>query len=299
MSKKLIAIIEAVVAVVIWGGTFVATKMALKDLQPVTIVFLRFAMGIVILAASVHLRGQWQKVSRQDMLSLIGLGFLGISFHQWLQSTGMQTSAASTTAWIVTTSPVFIVILGWIVLRERAGWVQILGTILAAAGVILVISRGDFQSTSIGRIGTIGDFLILVSAVNWAVFSVLSRKILHRLPASLMMFFVMLFGFGFSSLLFFFQGGLKDLANLTTNSTIAILILGVFGSGLAYIAWYDALQYLPANQAGVFLYIEPLVTMVMAFLILGEPVTWASMLGGAVIIAGVWMVNRKPVVISQ
>jgi drug/metabolite transporter (DMT)-like permease len=184
------------------------------------------------------------------------------------------------------------------VLRERAGWVQILGTILAAGGVLLVITRGDFQDTSIGRIGTFGDFLILVSAVNWAVFSVLSRRILHRLPASLMMFFVMLYGFGFSTILFVFQTGFGDIANMTTPSLIAVLVLGIFGSGLAYIAWYDALQYLPANQAGVFLYIEPLVTMVMAFLILGEPVTWASLLGGAVIITGVWMVNHKPITSS-
>lgn len=295
MSKKLIAIIEAIIAVVIWGGTFVATKVALQDIQPATVVFMRFAMGVVILAASVHLRGQWQRLSRKDLTALAGLGFLGISFHQWLQSTGMLTADASTTAWIVTTSPVFIVILGWFVLRERAGWIQITGTCLAAAGVLLVISKGDFQSAGIGTIGSFGDLLILISAVNWAVFSVLSRKILLRLPASLMMFYVMFFGFVFSSLLFLFQTGFQDIENISSSGVIAILVLGVFGSGLAYIAWYDALQYLPSNQAGVFLYIEPLVTLIVAFLILGEPITWASLLGGAVIILGVWMVNRKPV----
>jgi drug/metabolite transporter (DMT)-like permease len=160
-------------------------------------------------------------------------------------------------------------------------------------GVILVVSKGDLQISTIGRIATFGDFLILISAINWAVFSVLSRKILNRLPASLMMFYVMLFGFGFSSLLFLFQNGLQDIANLTSKGGIAVLILGIFGSGLAYIAWYDALQNLPANQVGVFLYIEPLVTMLLALIILGESVTWASLLGGAVIITGVWMVNRK------
>lgn len=299
MSKNLRSIIEAVFAVVVWGGTFVATKVALKDIQPATIVFLRFAMGVMILAAGVQLRGQWQKLNLRDSLSLVGLGFLGISFHQWLQSTGMQTSAASTTAWIVTTAPVFIAILGWIVLHEKVGKIQIAGTLLAAVGVLLVITRGDFHVAAIGHIGTVGDFLILISAVNWAVFSVLSRKILLRLPASLMMFYVMLFGFGFSSILFLVQTGVQDIANLTSNSWMAILILGIFGSGLAYIAWYDALQNLPANQAGVFLYIEPLVTMLLALIILGEPVTWASLLGGAVIITGVWMVNRKPAITSN
>jgi drug/metabolite transporter (DMT)-like permease len=295
LSKNLRSIIEAVFAVVIWGATFVATKVALKEVQPDTIVFLRFAMGVAILAAGVQLRKQWQPISVKDGLTLAGLGFLGISFHQWLQSTGMQTSAASTTAWIVATSPVFIVILGWIVLRERAGWIQITGTLLAAAGVLLVVTRGNLQLSTIGRIGTVGDLLILISAINWAIFSVLSRRMLKRLPAALMMFYVMLFGFCFSSVFFFVKTGVRDIANLTSNGWLAVLILGIFGSGLAYIAWYDALQNLTANQAGVFLNIEPLVTMLIALVVLGEPVTWASVLGGAVIILGVWLVNRKPI----
>jgi drug/metabolite transporter (DMT)-like permease len=298
LSKHLRSIIEAVLAVIIWGGTFVATKVALKEVHPDTIVFLRFGMGVVVLAIGVQLRKQWQPLTRKDYLALAGLGFLGISFHQWLQSTGMLTSAASTTAWIVTTSPVFIVILGWIVLREKAGWLQIAGTVLAAAGVLLVVTRGNLELSTIGRIGTLGDMLILISAVNWAVFSVLSRGMLKRLPASLMMFYVMLFGFGFSSLLFFAKTGATDISNLTTNGWLAVVLLGVLGSGLAYIAWYDALQNLTANQAGVFLNIEPLVTMLMAFAILGEPITWASLLGGAVIIFGVWLVNHKPAKVS-
>ncbi len=271
-----------------------ATKVALHDVQPDTVVFLRFGMGVAILAAGVQLRKQWQPVTAKDVLALIGLGFIGISFHQWLQSTGMLTSAASTTAWIVTTSPVFIIILGWIILREKAGWIQIAGTVLAAAGVLLVVSRGDLSISNIGQIGAVGDLLILISAINWAIFSVLSRRMLKRLPASLMMFYVMLFGFGFSSLLFFIKTGVQDIANLTINGGLAVLMLGIFGSGLAYLAWYDALQNLTANQAGVFLYIEPLVAMLLALLVLDEPVTWASLLGGAIIILGVWLVNRKP-----
>lgn len=294
MTKSLRAIIEAVFAVVVWGCTFVATKVALKDVQPETVVFLRFCIGVIILAAGVRLRNEWQPVSRKDVLILAGLGFLGISFHQWLQSTGLVTSAASTTAWIVATSPVFIAILGWVVLRERSTWLQIIGILLAFLGVLLVVSKGQFDISTIGYIGTTGDVLILLSAVNWAVFSVLSRGMLKRLPSALMMFYVMLFGLGFSSLFFFIKTGMGDIAHLTKNSWVAVLVLGILGSGLAYIAWYDALQSLTASQAGVFLNIEPLVTLLVAFFVLGEAITWASLLGGAVIILGVWLVNRKP-----
>lgn len=298
MSKNLRTIIEAVFAVVVWGCTFVATKIALKDAQPETVVFLRFCMGVIILALGVQLRGEWQPVSRRDLLKLAGLGFLGISFHQWLQSNGLVTSAASTTAWIVATSPVFIAILGWVVLRERSTWLQITGILLAFLGVLLVVTRGKMDLATIGHIGTVGDLLILISAVNWAVFSVVSRGMLKRLPSALMMFYVMLFGLGFSSLLFFVKTGVGDITHLTSSGWLAMLVLGVLGSGLAYIAWYDALQNLSASQAGVFLNIEPLVTLLVAFFVLGEAITWASLSGGVVIIFGVWLVNRKPAAIS-
>jgi drug/metabolite transporter (DMT)-like permease len=294
MSKRLSTILETLFAVVIWGCTFVATKVALKEVKPETIIVLRFAMGVIILALGVHIRKQWQPVNRRDLLALAGLGFLGITFHQWLQSTGMVTSAASTTAWIVATSPIFIVILGWLVLREKISWLQIGGTLLATFGVLLVVTRGDLVLSNIGRIGTFGDMLILISAVNWAVFSVLSRGLLKRLPSALMMFYVMLFGWIFSTIFFFIRTGTGDISNLTATGWLAIIFLGILGSGLAYIAWYDALKHLKANEAGVFLNIEPLVTMLVAFFILGEAITWASLLGGAVIILGVWLVNRKP-----
>ncbi len=175
MSRRLTSILETLFAVIVWGCTFVATKVALLDIKPVTVVMLRFAMGVAILAVGVQLRKQWKPVTRRDILSLAGLGCLGVTFHQWLQSTGLMTSAASTTAWILTTSPIFIAILGWFVLREKVTWLQVGGILLATLGVLLVVTRGELDLENLGRIGTFGDLLILISAVNWAVFSVLSR----------------------------------------------------------------------------------------------------------------------------
>jgi drug/metabolite transporter (DMT)-like permease len=107
-----------------------------------------------------------------------------------------------------------------------------------------------------------------------------------------MMFYVMLIGWVLTSILFFATQNISDVANLTVNGWIAILFLGIFCSGLAYIAWYDALKALSTAQTGVFLYIEPLVAVVVAFFILNEHITAASLLGGGVIILGVWLVNR-------
>jgi drug/metabolite transporter (DMT)-like permease len=292
--SKLIPILEAIFAVVVWGGTFIATKIALKEVSPATIVWLRFAMGVVILGATVILRKQFAFPEKGEWAYFALLGFIGVTFHQWLQANGLKTAQATTTAWIVASTPVFIAILGWLVLKEKMGWVRSGGIALAAAGVLLVVSKGNLGALFTGKEGTIGDLLVFISAPNWAVYTILSRRELARHPAARMMFFVMLFGWLFTSVwIFGFGPGISEIGHLTFSGWSAILMLGVLGSGLAYIAYYDALQALPASQLGAFLNIEPLVTALLAAVMIGERITIISLIGGAVIIFGVWLVNKK------
>jgi drug/metabolite transporter (DMT)-like permease len=292
--SKLIAYLEVIFAVIVWGGTFIATKVALQEVSPATIVWMRFAMGLVILGIAVAARKQFAIPEKNEWLYFALLGFLGVTLHQWLQATGLQTAKATTTAWIVATTPVFIAILGWLWLKEKLNWIQVSGIIVAALGVLLVVSRGDLSALISGDEGTFGDILIFISALNWAVYTILSRRELARHPAARMMFFVMLIGWLFTNIwIFGFGPGLSEIKNLTSSGWGAMAILGIFGSGLAYIAFYDALQALPASQLGAFFNIEPLVTAILAAFIIHERITLVSLIGGAVIILGVWLVNTK------
>ena len=295
MSRKHItAYIEVIFAVIVWGASFIATKLALRDLAPVTVVWLRFTIGVAILGAAAKLRHQVSLPKRQDWLYFTLLGFLGITFHQWLQSTGLKTVQASTTAWVVATTPIFIAILSWIFLRERADWLQVTGIILGAMGVLIVVSNGDVRGLYTGQFGTPGDLLILISAVNWAVFSILSGRGLKNYQPTQMMFYVMAIGWLFTSILFITGGGIEDIRDLTWTSFGGICFLGIFCSGLAYIAWYDGLKALPATQIGAFLNIEPLVAVIVAWPILGESIVFITLVGGAIILLGVRLV-QKPI----
>jgi len=111
MTKKLLPYIEALFAVIVWGASFIATKIAVGEISPVAVVWLRFAMGIPILFMAVLMRRQFAFPQGREWLYFTLLGFLGITFHQWLQSNGLKTAQATTTAWIVSTSPAFIAIL--------------------------------------------------------------------------------------------------------------------------------------------------------------------------------------------
>lgn len=134
--------------------------------------------------------------------------------------------------------------------------------------------------------------MILVSAVNWSVVSVLSRRGLKTNEPALFVFYMMAFGWLFTSVLFVSGGNYAEVPQLTPNGWLGVAFLGIFCSGLAYIAWYDALQALTTASTGAFLYIEPLVAMVVAFVVLGEAITLASLAGGGIILLGVWLVNK-------
>jgi len=202
MKNTFSASIKALFTVLVWGASFVAVKIALKYVPAITVVWMRFALGVLILGGTVALRHQFSLPKLKDWLYFALLGFLGITFHQWLQSTGLVTSQATTTGWIVASTPIFIAILGWLVLNEKLNWLQALGILLAASGVLLVVTHGNLNSLVSGRFGAPGDILILIGAPNWAVFTILSRRGLKTYPAALMMFYVMAFGWLFSSVLF-------------------------------------------------------------------------------------------------
>ena len=147
-----------------------SNKFTLKDVSLITVVWLRFSMGVLILGVAVAMRLQFSLPKWNEWAYFALLGFLGITFHQWLQSNGLQKSEAGTTAWIVSTTSVFMALLGWIFLKEGLSWLKVTGISLAFAGILLVVSKGDLTSVSIGKFGAPGDKLILVSAVNWWCF---------------------------------------------------------------------------------------------------------------------------------
>jgi len=291
-NSKLFTYIEALFAVTVWGASFVATKISLEYVTPSTVVWLRFTMGVIILGLAVGLNKQFALPQGKDWGYFAVLGFLGITFHQWLQSTGLLTAQATTTAWIITSTPIFIALLGFIILKEHLAWYQVGGIILATFGVLLVVTKGNLSSLTAGKFGTPGDFLVLISAINWAVFSTLSRSGLKKHPSTLMMFYVMTFGWFFTSILFFTNSGFKQISSIPLDGWVAIAFLGVFCSGIAYIFWYDALKVLPVAQTGAFLYFEPMITVIVASLVLHESLLLATLVGGITILIGVWLVNR-------
>lgn len=290
---KLVGLGSALLSVLFWGGSFVATKVALFDISPATIVWLRFGLGLIVM--SILSLGSFRRAgfSRRDLLLFLLLGVIGITLHQLLQVTGLQTAHATTTAWVISTTPIFIALLGVLFLHERLLRNTVIGMAMGTIGVILVVGRGNFPWLGVGTAARTGDLLVLLSAVTWAVFSVLSRPLLQRHDPYPMMTLVMLLGWLCTLPSFLWSDGMNELERLRPGGWTAVAYLGVCCSGLAFAFWYRALKVLPAAEVGAVMYLEPLVTLAVAGLVLREDSPPIVLAGGLLIVAGVWLVTRS------
>jgi drug/metabolite transporter (DMT)-like permease len=287
-------VIKALLTVLFWGASFVATKIALRDVSPIVLVTLRFVLGVIVLFAALRLRRQRLAVDRRDGPILIVLAFNGIWFHQMLQATGLaQGASATNTGWYVAVIPVFTAILAALFLKESIGPLKIIGIVTATVGVLLVVSKGNLADVlAHGLPVTTGDALALASAPNWAIFSVISKSVLKRYPPTVVMTIVITIGWLMLLPFFLASDGFAEIAQLTPGGWASLLFLGVACSGLAYIFWYDVLHEADAGSVSAFLYLEPIVTVIVAAIVLDESIVPATLIGGAIILLGVWWVSR-------
>lgn len=285
--------IKVLIAVTIWGASFVATKIVVSQIDPFALVTIRSLGGTVVLFGLLRWRGRWEGLARgRLLLEFALLGFVGVSLHLTLQAVGLTLTTASNTGWLVSLSPVFIALLAWLFLGESFGLLRVGGLAIALAGALLIVV-GQAGGLDILRLPTtLGDGLAFASAANWAVFSTISKRALKRKPAAVLMVHVMALGGLITLPLFIMRRGWLAFGQLDASGWLALGFTVVFVSSLAYLYWYDALAELDASQVGAFLYLEPLVTVGLAALLLREPVRLLTLAGGGIILLGVWLVTR-------
>ena len=282
-------------AVVIWGISFIATKFALREIHPLTLLTLRFGIGVLfLLLVQLRTKRHLLKIfSRRDWGMIFFLGLVGVSLHTLLQAYGLLLTTAVNTGWIITFQPVLIVLAARFFLEEPMTPRKVLGILLAFMGIAIVVSKGSF-SLSMFRLGsTLGDLLVLSSAVTWTAFTVGGRGFLSRFPPLTVITPVMGAGclaiFPFSLC----EGDWNHLGDFSVTAWGSLLFLGIFCSGLAYLLWYAALKKKDSSTVGMYLYVEPLVTLTGASLLLGEEIRTITLVGGGMTLLGVYLATRK------
>lgn len=282
----------AFLAIVFWGISFVATKAAVGQISPVALIFARAGLASLFLTIVLLSRGESPWPPRGDLRALVVMGFVGVTFHQTLQAYALTLTSAVNTGWLVGLTPIWSALFAAWTLRERFSAGKVAGLVLGFVGALLVVTRGQGLA-ALALPSTRGDLLILASTVNWAFYSVLGHGTLRRLGATRATAGAMLLGWLMLVPVFAWWGGWREYARLDAIGWTAILFLAVASSGLGYLFWYGALARIETSRVAAFLYLEPLVTLAAAALLLGEPVPLATIGGGLLLLGGVVMVQRS------
>lgn len=289
-SIKAFQYLQILLAVIFWGTSFVATKTLLYELKPVTIIILRLILASLLLSAIAIFTKRSFAVNLKNHLWILFLALVSV-FHLWIQVTGLQYTTASNTGWIIGTAPIFMAILGLIFYKERISIFQIAGILIAIAGLLLLIGKGNIFN--IGLIQNKGDLLVLGSAFTWGVYSMINKKIsltyspLMTILYLFIMMVLIIIPFNLNSTV------IDSVINLSSTGWISILFLGIFCSGIAYVIWAQALRDMESAKVGAFLYFEPLVTVIAASFFLHEEIFLMTILGGVLITTGVFIVNKE------
>ncbi len=285
--------VVALVAIVFWGVSFVATKAVLREVGPVTLITIRFALGVTFLTIVLLHRREKLIPPRTFLPSLALMGFVGVFVHQMLQAWGLTMTSAINTGWLIGLIPIWTAALTIIFKGERFGVTRTSGLVLGFAGTLLVVTGGDVSSAAFALPSARGDLLVLASTLNWAIYSIIGHAAIRALGSLRATTWSMTIGWLMLLPFFTLTRGWNEIGNLSLAGWSALLFLGVACSGLGYLFWYGALARLDAGSVAAFLYIEPLITLAAAVLLLGEVVRLGTLAGGALLIAGVAMVQKR------
>lgn len=268
-----------------WGLSFVGVRVALEGLTPYGLVWTRLLLGAGVLYGLLALGGRPLLPARGDRLRCVLLGLL-VSAHLLIQSQAMEWTTAIRAGWIVAFIPVVVAVGARLFLAERlsaGGW---LGVATATVGVLVLSSFRPGELTEAG----LGDLLVFVSCFTWAAYTLVSVTAIQRNGAVVVAAFAMAVAI-VPALGAALVAGTWH-APATPRTLGALAFLGVLANGVGFWSFGRSIQALGAQRTSAFQYVQPFVTLAGSALLLSEPFTSAALAGGALVLIGVWRVQR-------
>ena len=293
-SKDISVYVRLTLVAVAWGGTFIAGR-SLAGVAPMFSACLRFVLASAALSLFLLLSGKgFRRVNVRQAIVVTLLGFCGIFSYSFFFFSGLQYISASRSALIVALNPAVMTLIAYLFYRERVTALKVLGIVLCFCGVALVVGGGEAQGAA-GARGWLGEALIGGCVLSWSAYSVFCKTVvrqlgpLHTVTYSIYAGTVMLVCYAAAT------GVLRmDAVWRFSMAEIASLFyLGVIGSAVAYIWYYEGIKQIGVARASVFIAINPLSAVILGAALLGEQMTLATLLGGVLILGGIVVENRQ------
>jgi drug/metabolite transporter (DMT)-like permease len=232
-------------------------------------------------------------LTRAHALSVIVLGVTGVFVYNAMFFKGLSLIEASRASLIIAACPAFIALGSGVFFRERLGLVRVTGIGLSILGAATVISRGDLRRLWAGGVGP-GELLILGCVLSWVAYSLMGKVVMRTLAPLVTVFYSVAVG---SVALFVsacFEGLGANLSRASALDWLAIVYMAVFATVIGYVWFYEGVKSIGATRAGLFINLVPVFAVLLAFLILGEPLTASVGVGAVLVLSGVYLTNRTP-----
>jgi len=295
MQSHLSSILMLVFTMVIWGSTFVVTKSVNDQVQPFTLAFVRVAIGALVLLAGAFVRqargGAHSRWSAMPWGAMVAMAFIGVVVYYAVFNYSLVYTSAAQGALVQSCIPAMTALFAVVWLREHASALRWAGIALSMIGIAIVFSGSVEQS---GSASLIGNFLMFLSAVLWGLYTSMAKRVANldalQVTAGIL---------GAGALLLLplavFEVAASGMPQVNLKGWLGLVYLGAGASGIAWMLYSAALKHVDASEAGVYTNLIPIVGVVMGMM-LGEPLTVRAIVGGVVVLIGVWLTSRRPVV---
>jgi drug/metabolite transporter (DMT)-like permease len=285
---------KLIATAVIWGGTFVAGRILAQEIGPYSAAFLRFVVASGCLYLFVlRTHGKLPPLKRDQVLPAVLLGLTGVFSYNVCFFSGLKTVTASRASLIIACNPVFIALLAALLLREPLGLTRVAGIVLSVSGAFTVIGHGHPEQVFQGALGR-GEIMIFGSVASWVAYSLIGKAAMRNLSPLVAVTYSCFIGALVLSVPALIEGVMDAMAHCSVGAWVSILYLGIMGSAVGFIWYYQGIKSLGPARAGVFLNIVPLSSVLLAFLLLHEPVDISLLSGALLIVTGVYLTNRAP-----
>ncbi|MBS3949307.1 MAG: DMT family transporter [Peptococcaceae bacterium] len=279
--------------VIIWSTVFPLSKLVLGAIPPTSLAALRFSVGSVcLLGYAVYVFSSQEVFAslRRRWKTYLVLGFIGIFMNNFLQNLGLNLSTASSTSLLGTTDPIFAVLLSAVILGEPLTKRKVLGLLAAFIGVYFVTTNGQWF-TDWGQ--SSGNLLVIGAALSYSIYTILSKQVLHHEEPPIVVAWTTTIGaLGLAVVALILDRG-QSWGTLTTSHKLIIAYLSVVPTSVSVVAYFYLLQRIQASQAAVTLFLIPVFSIIWSVALLGEVLTPAMIVGGVLIISGVWLTMIK------
>ncbi|MDR2226892.1 MULTISPECIES: DMT family transporter [Providencia] len=287
-------VIQMVFVSVIWGGTFIAGRVIQSEIPPLLSATLRFLFASFSLILVLFLgRIGWKRISMKQFCQIMVLGGSGVFIYQILFFYGLQIIPASRAALLVAINPAMIALISFILWKEKISIKKGIGISLCVIGAVILLSD------KVPNTGNIminkGDLAILGCVISWGIYTVAGKKVIQEIGALHTVTYAVLFGTVLLILTSICTQEINfgKLSLLSVGDLVSLSYLGILGSAIAYVWYYQGVSQLGAAGAGSFIALNPLSAVILGTIFLNEKMSSMIILGGVLIILGIMLTNKK------